>query len=120
MQDFLLILQVNKNNIDLIEPSLDQLDKLQFKMKAIETQLMLIDDSVQALDKRGVKLNSLDFFTGISARESFKVSARAHKHLKKKGKNIFGLIVKGLTSENSNKRKIARNKERKLHEGERW
>ena len=59
----------NTKKINELEPSLSNIDDIQLTLKTIETQLILVDDSVQALNNYKKQLNQsiLEIQTEISA-----------------------------------------------------
>jgi chromosome segregation ATPase len=62
-------LSSNTKKINKIEPSLSNINDIQLTLKTIETQLILVDDSVQALNNYKKQLNQsiLEIQTEISA-----------------------------------------------------
>ena len=62
-------LSSNTKKINKLEPSLSNIDDIQLTLKTIETQLILVDDSVQALNNYKKQLNQsiLEIQTEISA-----------------------------------------------------
>ena len=64
-----LDLSSNTKKINELEPSLSNIDDIQLTLKTIETQLILVDDSVQALNNYKKQLNQsiLEIQTEISA-----------------------------------------------------
>ena len=62
-------LSSNTKKINELEPSLSNIDDIQLTLKTIETQLILVDDSVQALNNYKKQLNQsiLEIQTEISA-----------------------------------------------------
>ena len=62
-------LSSNTKKINELEPSLSNIDDIQLTLKSIETQLILVDDSVQALNNYKKQLNQsiLEIQTEISA-----------------------------------------------------
>ena len=62
-------LSSNTKKIIELEPSLDDIEDMQLTLKTIETQLILVDDSVQALNNYKKQLNQsiLEIQTEISA-----------------------------------------------------
>ena len=62
-------LSFNTKKINKLEPSLSNIDDIQLTLKTIETQLILVDDSVQALNNYKKQLNQsiLEIQTEISA-----------------------------------------------------
>ena len=62
-------LSSNTKKINELQPSLSNIDDIQLTLKTIETQLILVDDSVQALDNYKKQLNQsiLEIQTEISA-----------------------------------------------------
>jgi hypothetical protein len=62
-------LSSNTKKIDKLEPSLNNINDIQLTLKTIETQLILVDDSVQALNNYKKQLNQsiLEIQTEISA-----------------------------------------------------
>ena len=62
-------LSSNTKKINELKPSLSNIDDIQLTLKTIETQLILIDDSVQALNNYKKQLNQsiLEIQTEISA-----------------------------------------------------
>ena len=62
-------LSSNTNKINKIEPSLSNINDIELTLKTIETQLILVDDSVQALNNYKKQLNQsiLEIQTEISA-----------------------------------------------------
>ena len=62
-------LSSNTKKINELEPSLSNIDDIQLALKTIETQLILVDDSVQALNNYKKQLNQsiLEIQTEISA-----------------------------------------------------
>ena len=66
-------LSSNTKKIDKLEPSLSNINDIQLTLKTIETQLILVDDSVQALNNYKKQLNQsiLEIQTEISALKQF-------------------------------------------------
>ena len=66
-------LSSNTKKINKLEPSLSNIDDIQLTLKTIETQLILVDDSVQALNNYKKQLNQsiLEIQTEISALKQF-------------------------------------------------
>ena len=66
-------LSSNTKKIDKLEPSLSNINDIQLTLKTIETQLILVDDSVQALNNYKKQLNQsiLEIQTEISAIKQF-------------------------------------------------
>jgi hypothetical protein len=62
-------LSSNTKKIDKLEPSLNNINDIQLTLKTMETQLILVDDSVQALNNYKKQLNQsiLEIQTEISA-----------------------------------------------------
>ena len=62
-------LSSNTKKINILEPSLSNINDIQLTLKTIETQLILVDDSVQALNNYKKQLNQsiLEIQTEISA-----------------------------------------------------
>ena len=62
-------LSSNTKKINKLEPSLININDIQLTLKTIETQLILVDDSVQALNNYKKQLNQsiLEIQTEISA-----------------------------------------------------
>ena len=62
-------LSSNTKKINELQPSLSNIDDIQITLKTIETQLILVDDSVQALNNYKKQLNQsiLEIQTEISA-----------------------------------------------------
>jgi chromosome segregation ATPase len=62
-------LSSNTDKINELQPSLSNIDDIQLTLKTIETQLILVDDSVQALNNYKKQLNQsiLEIQTEISA-----------------------------------------------------
>ena len=62
-------LSINTKKINDLEPSIKKIDDIQQVLKSIETQLILVDDSVQALNNYKQQLNQsiLEIQTEISA-----------------------------------------------------
>ena len=62
-------LSSNTKKINKLEPSLSNINDIQLTLKTIETQLILVDDSVQALNNYKKQLNQsiLEIQTEISA-----------------------------------------------------
>ena len=62
-------LSFNTEKINELQPSLSNIDDIQLTLKTIETQLILVDDSVQALNNYKKQLNQsiLEIQTEISA-----------------------------------------------------
>jgi hypothetical protein len=62
-------LSSNTTKINILEPSLGNINDIQLTLKTIETQLILVDDSVQALNNYKKQLNQsiLEIQTEISA-----------------------------------------------------
>ena len=61
-------LSINTKMINDLEPSIKELDDIQLAIKSIETQLILVDDSVQALNnyKRQLNQSILEIQTELS------------------------------------------------------
>ena len=61
-------LSSNTEKINELQPSLSNIDDIQLTLKTIETQLILVDDSVQALNNYKKQLNQsiLEIQTEIS------------------------------------------------------
>jgi len=61
-------LSINTKMINDLEPSIKELDDIQLALKSIETQLILVDDSVQALNnyKRQLNQSILEIQTELS------------------------------------------------------
>ena len=62
-------LSSNTKKINKLQPAVDNIDDIQLTLKTIETQLILVDDSVQALNNYKQQLNQsiLEIQTEISA-----------------------------------------------------
>ena len=62
-------LSINTKKINDLEPSIKKIDDIQQVLKSIETQLILVDDSVQALNNYKIQLNQsiLEIPTELSA-----------------------------------------------------
>ena len=62
-------LSSNTKKINKLQPAVDNIDDIQLTLKTIETQLILVDDSVQALNNYKKQLNQsiLEIQTEISA-----------------------------------------------------
>jgi len=69
LQKYKINLSSNTKKINELQPSLSKIDDMQLTLKTIETQLMLLDDSVQALNNYKKQLNQtvLEIQTEISA-----------------------------------------------------
>ena len=67
-------LSSNTKKINELQPSLSNIDDIQLTLKTIETQLILVDDSVQALNNYKKQLNQsiLEIQTEISALQQLK------------------------------------------------
>lgn len=65
-------LSINTKKINDLEPSIKEIDDIQQVLKSIETQLILVDDSVQALNNYKIQLNQsiLEIQTELSALKS--------------------------------------------------
>ena len=63
-----LIYLIIQKKINKLEPSLSNINDIQIALKTIETQLILVDDSVQALNNYKKQLNQsiLEIQTEIS------------------------------------------------------
>ena len=61
-------LSINSKMINDLEPSIKEIDDIQLALKSIETQLILVDDSVQALNnyKRQLNQSILEIQTELS------------------------------------------------------
>tara|TARA_Y200000002_G_C22623183_1_gene639097 strand:+ start:34 stop:663 length:630 start_codon:yes stop_codon:yes gene_type:complete len=61
-------LSINTKTINDLEPSIKEIDDIQLALKSIETQLILVDDSVQALNnyKRQLNQSILEIQTELS------------------------------------------------------
>ena len=68
LQNYKINLSSNTKKINELKPSLSKIDDIQLTLKTIETQLMLLDDSVQALNNYKKQLNQtvLEIQTEIS------------------------------------------------------
>ena len=68
LQKYKINLSSNTKKINELQPSLSKIDDMQLTLKTIETQLMLLDDSVQALNNYKKQLNQtvLEIQTEIS------------------------------------------------------
>jgi archaellum component FlaC len=69
LDKYKIVLSSNTEKINELQPSLSNIDDIQLTLKTIETQLILVDDSVQALNNYKKQLNQsiLEIQTEISA-----------------------------------------------------